>query len=337
MAPGPRMIFDKSLLNSTVRLGQQDVNIMDMINIFPRTGTMVVESVPEFGDPDAVGSNRKPFEFAPTGITEDINILLSDVAFSIDQIRQVTGTNEVADGTSQQKDMLQGVMKGLQEASNNAHRPQLDIYQEFTVSNYDMIAQKWRISLYAGDIEVDDVPLSDGLIRSITISKDLYNYDYGLYMTVKPTEEDKQIMIADIVGKRNNQQIPAAESFTLIRMIRNGDLKMAEYYYAKAEERFKKQVAAEQQQIVEAQAQANAQSAQSAEQSKQQSLRLEYQLKNEHERVKEEEKRKTLAMQVGFNAETYRAKSASDVERSFVEKTADAALNPSENAPPQSV
>lgn len=278
MAPGPRMAVDKSLMEDSVLIGNQNYTILDLIELFPKTGVLVYESVGEWENGEMAGSNRPPIQFMPSGVQEDLQILLNDVAFSIEQIRSVTGINEVADGSSQQQDMLVKVMEGLNAATNNALRPHFQLYYGLYENQCRYVAQKWQVSVLNGDIKTAYIPIGDNILKTVTLGKDLYDYDYGIKINLRPTQEDRQMLIQQLFGMQQQQQISGADFFVLYNMITSGDLKKAQLYFAKATAAFMRTQQQMRMQEMQAQSQSNAQAAQVAEQAKMQTMQMEMQL-----------------------------------------------------------
>lgn len=278
MAPGPRMAIDVSLLEDTVTIGNKNYSMLELIELFPKTGTLVYSSRGEFEDSEMSGSNRPPITFMPSGVQEDIQILLSDAGFNIDQIRQVTGINEVADGTSQQQDMLVKVMEGLSSATNNSLRPHFQVYFGLYENQCKYVAQKWQVAVLTGEIKTGYIPIGENILKPVVLSKDLYDYDFGIKIGLKPTAEDKQMLLQQLIQEKANGQISGADYFVVYNMIQAGDYKKAQLFLAKASERWTKRIQQMEIEKMNAQAQGNAQAAQVAEQAKMQTLQLEMQL-----------------------------------------------------------
>lgn len=78
MAPGPRMIIDVSLLEQAIKIGGQNYNILDLMEIFTNSGILVVKSKREF-DQYVQKNPSKPIEFMQSGVLEDLRILVEYV------------------------------------------------------------------------------------------------------------------------------------------------------------------------------------------------------------------------------------------------------------------
>lgn len=326
MAPGPRMAIDKSLMEDSVVIGNQNYNMLDLIELFPKTGVLLYESVGEWESGEMSGSNRPPVQFMPSGITEDISILLQDVAFSIEQIRSVTGINEIADGSSQQQDMLVKVMEGLSAATNNALRPHFQLYYGVYQNTCQYVAQKWQVSVLSGEIKTEYIPIGDNIIKPVLITKDLYDYDFGIKVILKPTQEDKQMLLQMLFQMQQTNQISAADYFVLYNMINAGDIKKAQMFLAKANATYIKQLQEMEMMKQQQLAQSNAQSAQIAEQARQQTEQLKMQLEAQMKEMEYKLMMQRDELLHNFKMQQLQLQAQVNLETNAAEKTMDYAL-----------
>ena len=250
--------------------------------------------------------------FAPSGIMEDIQIFLQDIESSIAQIRNVTGINEVADGTTQQQDMLQSVMQGLNNATNSTLRPHFRVYENHHLLLAEYTVLKWQIAVLKGDISAIYAPFGDNSLKTVVATKDLYDYDFGIRLSIKANSQERQMLMQDISAAKQQGQISLPNYILLWNMIMTGDLKKAQLYYAKAVEHEKAVQHQAQLEQLKAQGEANGNAAKIAEDAKTQNqiLLLEAQTKLEQvkgeearktEMVKHENKMKELQVQAGHN------------------------------------
>jgi hypothetical protein len=194
-------------------------------------------------------------------------------------------------------------MEGLQSATNNATKPVFRLYSGL----YENIAKytgcKWQVAVIDGDIDINYVPINDNVVKNIKLSGDLYDYDFGIKITLIPSEQDRQMLLQDILAKRQNQEIAPQDYIVLYNMIRGGDFKKAQLFMAKSMER---QSALKQQQSVQqmqAQSQAQAQAAMAIEQEKAKTMQMEFQLKGQLIVLQAQEERKTLQLQAQLQAQ----------------------------------
>lgn len=280
IAPGPRIALDMALLNDTVLLGKKTYDIPQLIEVFQKNGVFVYKSKPEYSAGYEGGSNRPPMQFVTTGVMEDVRILMDDIAASIAQIRDNTGINEVADGTVNQ-DVLVGVMEGLDSAANNSLRPTFRGFETHYRNCGKHWIIKWQTSLVNGDIEAKYLPIGDKTFKTVKITKELMDYEFGLMIDVKPTKLAKQSLMAKLADKQQKGEISIADSFVVETMVENSKIKKAQLYLAKAVEQNRRKRMEEEMAKIKAQAQANAESAQATKQAETAKLIAEYEKKKE--------------------------------------------------------
>lgn len=323
MPPGPRWAVDKSLMEDSIMIGQTQYTILDMIELFPKTGIFVYESRGEWEDSEMSGSNRPPIMPMPAGVAEDIQILMNDFAFNVELLRQVTGISEVTDGTSDQRDMLVKVMEGLQAAANNSLRPHFQVYYGGYQNDCQYTAYKWKSALVSGDIKSAYIPIGDNIIKPVLLTKDLYNYDMGIKVLLKPTQEDKQLLLQQLFQDKENNKISPGDYYVAYNMIQAGDLKKAQLFLAKASERWMMRLQQMEIEKMNAQAQGNAQAAVVSEQARMQTEQVKIQGEKEKLILEYELRKQENAQLHGYKMEEItrevQSKTDGDMAKAVVE------------------
>jgi hypothetical protein len=325
MAPGPRMLIDKSILRDSVNIGKDNYSMLDLVNLYSKSGVMIVESVAEYEN-DEGPSNRRPVDFMPAAVQEDLQIFLNEIAHNIDQIRQVTGVNEVADGSTQRGDMLVRVMEGLNAATNNALRPHFRLYEGLYTNWCKYTVLKWQTALMGGEINVDFVPIGDSTIQTVALSEDLYLYDFGVHVTLIPSEKDRQLLLQDLMNMKNQNQLGVDDYYVLYNMINNGDVKKSQLYLSRAARQHRDMLQQQEMQKMKAQGEANGQAAQMAAQAAQQTEQVKLQAKLAVIAAQGEEDRKTIQFQAKFDLERDGQKAANDMGKDVMNKGLDTGL-----------
>jgi hypothetical protein len=163
-------------------------------------------------------------------------------------------------------------------------------------------------------------------MKVVEMTKDLYDYDFGIKINLKPTQEDRQMMTQQLFTMQQNNQISGADFFVLYNMISSGDLKKAQLYFAKATAAHMKVIQQMEIEKMQAQAQSNAQAAQVAEQAAQQTLQMEMQLKAETLQLENQLKMQENAQLHQFKMDEIRLTLTGNIESKAMEKTMDYAL-----------
>ena len=281
LPPAPRMTIDLSLLQDTIRIGKKDYDIMQMDKMFYRTGRLYHRSRGEFQDMQA-GSNRPPINPVPVDVLTDFQMFHQEIATKMDQIRMVTGINEVADGSSQNAEMLKGVLEGLNAATNNALKPLYQSLESLHKRLYRYVIKLWQLQLLeTGDIRI--TYQNNRTIKVLSLGKGLAYNEFGIVLTVLPTEEKKMFMLQNLAADKAQGKVGEADYFVLLNMIEQNDFKKAQFYYVRAVEKAKAAEHQRQLEMIQAQGQQIAQQAQVAEQAKGQTLQMKGQ--NELEQI----------------------------------------------------
>jgi hypothetical protein len=234
LPPGPRMILDKSKLRDSIKMGGKTYRMSDLFGEYFNTGILVVESIGEFQtEYGQSSSNAKPFDFVPSGIIEDMNILFQEASRLIQSAKESIGITDAADGTAR-PDMLVGIAEGMQSATNNALRPFFNLYQGFLEDVADEVVKKWSVSLLNGDIDVVYSPIGSSMIKEGTITRDVSDYTFGIQIKVMPTSEDKVRTLSFLASKVQAKELDEASYFTAERMIQDGHYRQAQIFIAKA-------------------------------------------------------------------------------------------------------
>lgn len=286
MWPGPRMAIDLSGIDKKMKMANKSYSVLDMLSIASSTGVFFYDTMTNYDDPDVIGTKPSPITFMPSGISEDISMFLSFVEAKINDIRNVTGVNEVADGSTQGQDLLVKVMEGLNAATNNAIRPFYKVYYGCVENTLKHAILKWQSSVLAGDIDTAYQPLSSNTFKRVTIDKTISMYAYGMKLSLKPTQEQKQVLIQQASIMNQQQQIGPAHFFMLMKMIADSDIEKAQWYLVKAAREQAELNHKRQMELVKQQSMAQGQAAQMIEQSKMQGKQMEHQSKVELEKVK---------------------------------------------------
>lgn len=269
LPPGPRMIIDMSVLHDSVSFGSKSFNMKDMLKLFGATGKLLVRSRNEHSMSLETGSNKNPVLPVDVDVQSDFNLFANVIATGLDMIRQVTGLNEIADGTGNASNVLNYVAKGFQGAANNAIA---DIHESAGVLYQNMVSlmvRKYQCLALHGRLNVHDWPIEANAVRILTIPDDVYLYNFDVSVRNLPTQEEIQLMIATISQRRQENKINEADLVILMGMLREKDLSKAALYLSEAISRAD---AAKQQHdmaMIQQQAKANADAATAIEASKQ--------------------------------------------------------------------
>ena len=257
-------------------------NPEDALRLYFQTGSVVGRSYTQDGE---FNNARVPIQpLSSSGGASKMQLLLANYNHYLDMIRAVTGINEARDGTSPNPDALVGVQKLAALSSNTATRHILDS------SLYVLSRLAEALSFRVADIlEYADFreqflnQIGKYNVNTLDQIKDLYLYDFGIFIELSPDEEERAQLEQNIQVALSKQDINLEDAID-VREIRN--IKVANQLLKF--KRKKKQEADQQQamQMQQMQAQTQMQSQQMAAQASQQKIQLESQSKMQLEQAK---------------------------------------------------
>tara|TARA_R110002012_G_scaffold321112_1_gene547435 strand:- start:853 stop:3294 length:2442 start_codon:yes stop_codon:yes gene_type:complete len=278
----------------------------DALRLYFQTGSVVGRSFTQEGE---YNNARVPIQqLTSNSGASKLQMLVSTYNHYLDMIRSVTGLNEARDGSTPDPNSLVGVQKLAALNSNTATRHILDgslfLTRTLAEALSLRIADILEYSNFKDEFAMQIGKYSVGILEEI---KNLYIYDFGIFIEISPDEEDKALLEQNIQMALSRQDISLEDALD-IREVKN--LKMANQLLKlkrKQKQAQEQQAAAQQQQM---QAQVNMQSQQAAAQAAQQKIQAETQSKMQIkqaevsfdiERMKNEAMLKQELMQVEFN------------------------------------
>ena len=237
-------------------------NPQEALNMFFQTGSVIGRSFTADGD---INPGKVPIQEISSGSGgQKMQSLIGTYNYYLQMIRDVTGLNEARDGSMPDKNALVGVQKLAAANSNTAtrHILQSGLYLTAEVAEC--------LSLRISDI-LEYSPTKDAFIQAIgahnvgTLEelKNLYLYDFGIFIELQPDEEEKMMLENNIQMALQQQNINIEDAIDL-REIKN--IKLANQLLKirrKKKEEIDRQLQLEN---IQAQTESNTQAAQAAAQ-----------------------------------------------------------------------
>lgn len=195
----------------------------DALRLYFQTGSVIGRSFTQDGD---FNNARVPItQLSSNSGSAKTQMLITNMNHYIDMIRSVTGLNEARDGSSPDPNSLVGLQKLAALNSNTATRHILDaslyIYRSLaealTYRIGDILEYADFKDEFANQIGKYNVSILDEI-------KDLYIYDFGIFIELSPDEEQKAQLEANIQMALSKGDINLEDAID-IREIRN--LKLA--------------------------------------------------------------------------------------------------------------
>jgi hypothetical protein len=281
-------------------------NPEDALRLYFQTGSVVGRSYTQDGE---FNNARVPIQqLTSNSGASKMQMLIANYNHYLDMIRAVTGLNEARDGSTPDPNSLVGVQKLAALNSNTATRHVLQGSLYITRTIAECLSIRTADILEYADFR-DEFAMQIGKynLKILEDIKDLYLYDFGIFIEMAPDEEQKAMLEQNIQMALSQKDINLEDAID-IREISN--LKMANQLLKL--KRKKKQEAEQQQrqQEQQMQAQMQMQAQQAKSQGEMQKIQMESQAKIQYrqadvafeiEKLKNEAELKRQLMQVEFD------------------------------------
>ena len=230
-----------------------DYNPEDALRLYFQTGSVIGRSYTQDGE---FNNARVPItQLTANSGASKMQMLIGNYNHYLDMIRSVTGLNEARDGSSPDPNSLVGVQKLAALNSNVATRHILNASLYITKTLAECLSIRTADVLEYADFK-DEFAMQIGKYNLAILEdiKDLYLYDFGIFIEMMPDEEQKAMLEQNIQMALSKQDINLEDAID-IRELAN--IKMANQLLKV--KRKAKQVAEQQQKAQEQQMQAQMQ------------------------------------------------------------------------------
>jgi hypothetical protein len=172
-------------------------NPEDALRLYFQTGSVIGRSFTQDGD---FNNARVPIQqLTSNSGASKTQMLITNMNHYIDMIRSVTGLNEARDGSTPDPNALVGLQKLAALNSNTATRHILDaslyIYRSLSEALTYRVADILEYSDFKDEFANQIGKYNVSILNEI---KDLYIYDFGVFIEVSPDEEQKAQLEANI-------------------------------------------------------------------------------------------------------------------------------------------
>jgi len=191
----------------------------DALRLYFQTGSVIGRSFTQDGD---FNNARVPItQLTSNSGAAKTQMLIANMNHYIDMIRSVTGLNEARDGSNPDPNSLVGLQKLAALNSNTATRHILDASLYMYRSMAEALTYRVADILEYADFK-DEFANQIGKYNSSILEeiKDLYIYDFGIFIEVSPDEEEKAKLEANIQMALSKGDINLEDAID-IREIRN--------------------------------------------------------------------------------------------------------------------
>ena len=181
-------------------------NPSEAIKLYFQTGSVVGRSYTQDGD---MNRGKVPIEeLTKSTSTGKLQMLIQSFNYYMDMIRNVTGLNEARDASTPDSRSLVGIQKLAALNSNTATRHILEAGLWVTKRLAEAACIRISDILEYSDLaEAFANQIGRNNFQIINEIRDLYIYDFGIYIEVSPDAEEKQRLEEDIKIALSNKEI----------------------------------------------------------------------------------------------------------------------------------
>lgn len=267
--------------------GGTDMRPEDLIKFFVRHGVLVYRQENIAGVP----VNGIPITEMMNGVDPSIAIYWSNVNNCVNMLRDITGLNPVTDGSSINPKMLTTPTQMAGAATNNALSGIIEADERLLLSLAEGSIMRVQSMLMTGDVYV--MALGKETNKILSLSKDLSLREFGISLNKRPTDDDKNILIAEAKNLFGADMVDMSDIFFIKNL---SNLKAAEALLSVRIEQKRRKKMEESMMLQQQNAQVQMQSAAASEQAKQQTIQVEKDL--ELRNMTEEYKLKAMLKQM---------------------------------------
>jgi len=273
--------------------GGKKLSPMKVLDLYNKTGTLVYRKM------DAQGrqTNYRPIEELENGLGRDAMNYWQLIQNHIQMLRDITGMNEMTDGSTPDPRTLTTVAKLAYEGTNNALANIVGGEKKLLEALSNDIILRLQDVASMGEVKGYVRALGGNTMKFFKMSSNVALYEFGIFLEDKPTDDQRAMLM---------QQVQAGQAGGLLDIedaiiIQNTDnLKVAQQILAYKIRKRKEEEEEKAMRMQQMNAEVQMQSAQAAEQAKQQTIQVEGQVKSQLIQVEKELEAKLLEMKYQY-------------------------------------
>jgi hypothetical protein len=273
--------------------GGKKLTPMKVIDLYNKTGTLVYRRADQQGRM----TNYKPIEELENGLGRDVMTYYQIIQNHIQMLRDITGMNEMTDGSTPDPRTLTTVAKLAYEGTNNSLAHIIGGEKKLLESLSNAIVLRIQDVAEVGGVKGYVRSLGSNTMKFFQTSPNLALYEFGIFIEDKPTDDQRAMLLQQVQAGQAGGMLDIEDAI----VIQNTDnLKVAQQILAYKIKKRREQAQQDSMQQQQMNGQIQMQSAQASEQAKQQTLQLEAQVKSQLIQVEKEMDAKLLEMKYQY-------------------------------------
>lgn len=215
--------------------------------------------------------NYKPVSIEATGQLAAFGMLYEQLQATLGMMQQVSGLNELTDGSTPGERTLVPVAEAAVQSTNNAIYLVADAYKDVLRRLCDGIVQKVQIAVKLGKVQGYAKALGANSVQFFQINPDISLCELGIFIDDAPTDEQRQALWQDINIKESQGLLTPADKYFIMTCRNLGEaVQLLDYKIQKRKEALQ----ADQVETQQKQGEMNAYVQQAAEMAKQDTIEM---------------------------------------------------------------
>lgn len=241
MPPPPRIQIEAGALDQ-VNVGGLTLNAMQAQDMLTQTGYLYFRSLSDHLEP-VNGNYNAPVSSIQLDLMQDFNIFEGTFRIAMNNIRQMTGINEVMDASTPSPRTGFGVSKLAYDNAKNTLKPLMFGYERIFLNTLKKCNSLWLQVAAMNDPKGAYNSLGGKALEIFKLANSIPERDFDLVIRVLPNEEERQLIIQQLIGLRDSRMQTgvggiAPDVYLMIyNIIKTGNLELAQYKMGKAVER----------------------------------------------------------------------------------------------------
>jgi hypothetical protein len=206
--------FDLDSLESvSMTWGGKNLDSKGIINLFKKKGILVYRGQSLSG----MNPNGKAIEVMQNSVANEIAGLYNELGYIIQQMRDVTGMNELTDGSTPSDRMLNGVADIAVSSTNTALMPIIRTEREFLGSiAADVYIRVQQAIRKAGGFTGFLPAINGNTMKFVAADASLPYRDCAIMLEMMPTDEQKQLLLQNTQEERAQGLLDISDVITIL-------------------------------------------------------------------------------------------------------------------------
>lgn len=245
MPPPPRIQVESSAIDQ-INLGGVTFSALQVKDMFSQTGWLHMKSLSDHLEP-VNGNYNAPVTPVNLNLMQDFEIFQGAFGTAMNMIRQVTGLNETVDATMQTKYAGYKASKLAYDNAVATLKPLMYGYERVYLNSLKSCNSLWLEVAAMKDPKGAYNSLGGKALEVFRLANSIPERDFDIVIQALPSEEERQLILQQLIGLRDSRMQTGVGGlspdvyFMIYRIVKSGNLALAQYKMSQAVERQRKQ------------------------------------------------------------------------------------------------